>query len=188
MALSAEELLVGGTGAIAVAPVGTTLPTAVDEALDAAFADLGYTTEDGVTFKDSKEIRLSKAWQAFNALRRTVVSRDTEASMALKQWNSDTLQTGFGGGSVEDLGGGDFIYHPPVESERNEQAIVIDIVDGDEKWRIVIPAAEVTSNTETKFARSEDSALAVTFGVNAGNTGDDPWYLCTNSTAMVAAS
>lgn len=187
MALEASEILVGGTGSIAVAPVGTNLPTTVDESLDGAFAELGFTTEDGATFRDSKEIRPSTAWQSFYPIRRTVQSRTSEVETSLKQWNADTLQTAFGGGSVEDLGGGDFIYHPPAAAERNEQALVVTIQDGDELWRIVVPACEVTSNTESKFARTEDSALAVTFGVN-GQGDEEPWYICTNSDAMVASS
>jgi hypothetical protein len=187
MTLNAEELLIGGTGHIYVAPTGTALPDTVGEALDAAFTELGYTTEDGVTFRDSKEIRPTKAWQAFNPLRRTVMSRDTEAEFALMQWNESTLITGFGGGWVEEFSAGNFKYHPPAEAERNEQAVVIDVEDGDEVWRFVLPVAEVTSNTEAKFARAEDSALAVTFGVNAQSSGD-AWYVCSNSDALDAVT
>ena len=48
------------TGAVHWAPKGTTIPTSVSEALDAAFVDLGYLSEDGVAInQDNTSI---KAW------------------------------------------------------------------------------------------------------------------------------
>ena len=41
-------------GAIYVAPVGTTLPTDAEVALDAAFAAMGFVSEDGVVNANSR--------------------------------------------------------------------------------------------------------------------------------------
>lgn len=49
-------------GAIFWAPLGTPLPTSADEALDSAFKNLGYVTEDGVTVSTEEESDTIKAW------------------------------------------------------------------------------------------------------------------------------
>lgn len=49
-------------GAIYVAPIGTTLPTDASTALPAAFVNLGYISEDGVTLTTAEETDTIKAW------------------------------------------------------------------------------------------------------------------------------
>lgn len=49
-------------GALFWAPVGTPLPTSADAALDSAFVNLGYVTEDGITFSAAEEGDDINAW------------------------------------------------------------------------------------------------------------------------------
>lgn len=49
-------------GALFWAPEGTPLPTSADAALDNAFTNLGYVTEDGVTFSTAEEGDDVNAW------------------------------------------------------------------------------------------------------------------------------
>ena len=50
------------TGAIWVAPKGSTLPTDTATALDAAFKCLGYCSDDGLTNSTDLESETIKAW------------------------------------------------------------------------------------------------------------------------------
>ena len=50
------------TGTCLVAPLGTPGPDGVDDALDAAFADLGHIGEDGFTEKIDRNIDKKKNW------------------------------------------------------------------------------------------------------------------------------
>ena len=50
------------TGAIFVAPLGTTLPTDATTAKNGAFVELGYVSEDGVTNSNSTNSADIKAW------------------------------------------------------------------------------------------------------------------------------
>ena len=52
----ANELLVASSGSVYVAPVGTTLPTSATASLNAAFTELGYVTEDGVSLNVEPQI------------------------------------------------------------------------------------------------------------------------------------
>ena len=64
--LSASEVGVGAanaTGAIYVAPKGTTLPTDATTALGAAFKLLGYTSDAGVTISESSTNTTIRAWE-----------------------------------------------------------------------------------------------------------------------------
>lgn len=55
-------------GAIYYAPAGTTLPTDADSSLAAAFVNLGYVTEDGVTQSTSEETDNLIAWGPENVM------------------------------------------------------------------------------------------------------------------------
>ena len=79
-----------GTGTIHLAPYGTALPdgsTAVLESLDAAYVDLGYTTEDGATMVDGVSVEDVKAWQENYAVRRLVTEYTGTITFALMQWS-----------------------------------------------------------------------------------------------------
>ena len=89
---TAGQLVVAGTGTIWLAPYGTTLPdgsTAVLETLDAAFVDLGYTTEDGATIVDGVTVEDQKAWQTPYPVRRLVTDYTGSVAFDLLQWSKD---------------------------------------------------------------------------------------------------
>lgn len=49
-------------GAVFWAPAGTTLPTSAEATLDAAFVNLGYISEDGVTLSTEESVDQIRAW------------------------------------------------------------------------------------------------------------------------------
>jgi len=56
------------TGALFVAPAGTTLPTNATDALDGAFAGLGYVSEDGLVNGVETDVEDVFAWGGDNVL------------------------------------------------------------------------------------------------------------------------
>lgn len=185
--LNAEELIIAGNGAIHVAPVGTALPTHEGSSLDAAFAHLGYTTEDGVKFTDGKEVGEVKAWQSFYPIRRFIVARSGLAEFTLQQWNRDTVNLAFGGGEWTDVVGGHHVYTPPDPETVDERSFVIDAADGDEDWRIVIERGLVISDVESSFTRTGPALMPITVGIT-GTDDAAPWYLATDADAAAPAS
>lgn len=138
MALTATEVTVAGTGHIWLAPVGTTLPEEGDdptEALDAAFAEMGYTAEDGVTLTGEPEIAAFNAWQSTTAIRRSRKLQVMKIAADLLQWNPDTLKAAFGGGTVT----GNTYRFPAAGDALAEYSAVVDWQDGDRNSRLVVP-------------------------------------------------
>lgn len=180
MAQTADEIVVGSDGQIYVAPVGTTEPSDADDPLNAAFAVLGYTSEDGVTISDGKTVENIGAWQSFYTLRSIVTAREFNVSFVLRQWNRDQVSLAFGGGEFIETGA--FTrYNPPDPSELDLRALVVDWQDGDEDFRLVVPKCLAIETVETQISRTAAADLPITMRVLAPSAGSQPWYLMTTS-------
>lgn len=170
-ARNADEIVVASNGDVFVAPVGTTLPTTAEGALNVAFMALGYITEDGVTFTNSVESEGLPAWQSMQPVRTLVTGQEITASFGLMQWNEDTLKFAFGGGVYTDEGDGEFSFLLPLPEEREEFACVIDAVDGNRVYRLVFPRVTVSDLGDIQFTRGDAAALPVTVTANPDATG-----------------
>ena len=72
MALNADNVRVGTTGRIYVAPKGTTAPTDLVSAWAAGWVDLGYMSEDGCEMAIATSVDDIKAWQSLSPIRRVL--------------------------------------------------------------------------------------------------------------------
>ena len=81
------------SGAVFAAPVGSTLPTAVGTTLDAAFKELGYISEDGLTNGNSPESTTIKAWGGDTVLTIQTSKEDTFGFTLIEALNLDVLKT-----------------------------------------------------------------------------------------------
>lgn len=183
-----NEIVVGSNGEIYVAPVGTTLPTNTTTSLNAAFVELGYASEDGVTLNRSQTITDIPVWQSRYPARRIVESEVMSASFALRQWNRGTTELALGG-EVASLGSGNFKLTPlPVDDAIDTRVLVVDWHDGDDKdYRLVIPRCVVTETGDIQIARTGAADLPVTLSVLAEEGGGDPWILYTNDPAFATS-
>lgn len=131
-------------GAMYVAPVGTTLPTDAVTALDAAFAPLGYVSEDGLTNDNTPEAQNIRAWGG-DVVLTPVTSRDDIFNYTLIECtNVDVLKHVYGDDNVTGT-----LSTGIAISVNNKQmanhALVIDMILRDDAVkRIVIPAGAVT--------------------------------------------
>lgn len=171
----ADELFVPGNGNIYVADLGSTLPDNAADAVDAAFADLGFVSEDGVQSTPSMTINIIRGWQSFYPLRRSVQDRDLAIAITLLQHNEDTLALYFGGATVSGSGSA-WKVSPPDPSKLDARSFVIDGKDGDRIYRLVLPSAMVVEAGQTSWTRTAAAGLPLTISPLA--TGDaDPWDL-----------
>lgn len=184
MPLDSDQILIAGTGRVYVAPLNTAEPAGPESALNAAFVDLGFTSEDGVREVDEKTMLEVRSWQSFYVTRRKVQTRNHLVSFQMQQWNGDNVKFAFGGGSLDAVTGG-VKYTPPDPEEVDERALIVDAVDGDKHHRLVIPRGMVVENVETNYTRQGPSLLPITFAITTDGD-DDPWYFLTDDPAFEA--
>lgn len=181
---NADSIVVAANGTVRVAPVGTTQPTDPTAAPAAAWLDLGYVSEDGVTFTDSKEIEDVLAWQSFYPVRKIITGKDATLSFALREWDERSIPLAFGGGTVTSPSAGVWRYEPPAPGTLDLRALMIDWEDGDKDYRLIIPRGLVTEAVETNLTRTGAADLPITFSAIPASTSDDPYVLLTNSIAF----
>src|SRR3954452_20810030 len=173
---NAGETLVVPAGTISVAPLATAAPADEVAALNAGFVDLGYTTEDGFTFRYNEDKGEVRAWQSGYRIRSIVNQRNAELAFVLEQWNKESMRLAFGGGTFTTVTAGHFKFTPPgINDAIYQRELVVSFNDGAKHYRIVVPKAEVTDQVETQLQRGQQSNLPLTLTVIGADVGD-PWY------------
>lgn len=181
MALNAANARVALTGAISVAPTGTAAPTDASTALPAAWKDLGYVTEDGVTETRDRSTDTLRAWQNADLLREVVTEADLTFQFTLAETKAETVALYYG--STVDTATGAVVIVPAATGGR--QSFVIDVVDGTQLIRAYIPEGEITEVGDQVLSHGEivgydvtikaypSAALAV---AGVGNGAAKKWY------------
>ena len=149
-------------GAIHWAPIGSTLPTSATAALDAAFVELGYVSEDGLTNNNSPESDTVKAWGGDTVLNLQTDRPDTFALTLLESLNTDVLKTIYGSSNVIVDGSGN-ITVKATAGEMPSGAWVFDmILKGGRAKRIVVPNGTISELGEIVYKDDEAVGYNVT--------------------------
>lgn len=132
-------------GAIFRAPLGTTLPTDATTSLDAAFVNMGFVSEDGVTNSNSPDSDEQKAWGGDTVLNLQNAKPDTYKFTLLEVLNVEVLKFVYGEDNV--TGTLETGIHVKANSDDQEEcSLVIEMVlKGGVVKRTVIPNAKVTA-------------------------------------------
>jgi len=161
MAQNASNVRVAVAGAVHVAPLGTTLPSTFDEPLDAAFEEVGFITEDGITETYEVETEDLIAWQGATIVRKVNTSSNYTFEFSVMETTRVGLELFFGGSYVEDDGVDG--YKLDVKSgQRDQRVFVFDVLDGDEHIRIACAQAEVVERGEITYASGEAISYPMT--------------------------
>jgi len=166
-----------------VADLETTLPTTIDETIDAGFELLGWLSEDGLTEAIDQTITHHRAWGATGPIRsqRSKIMR-TFTVTALEE-NALVLSLAYPGSTFEStLGETTVTLGNPVPDPRS---FIFELTDGDITRRIVIPRAEVMFDAELSY--KEDGVTVYPLPVTVYD-GDEPAYFITDNPAVVTAS
>lgn len=102
--MDAGQVTVGSalaTGAIWVAPEGTTLPTDASTALPSAWNLLGYTSDAGVQIAESSTNNVIRAWEARSEVYNVRTEYTEQVIFTPIQCNADVAKLTWGGGRVE---------------------------------------------------------------------------------------
>lgn len=149
-------------GAIFRAPLATALPTDATTALNAAFKQLGYVSEDGLVNNNSADSEDIKAWGGDIVLSLQTEKTDTFQFTLLEVLNTEVLKAVYGSDNVTGtLANG--ITVTANSSEAEEAAWVFEMVmrEGTVK-RIVIPDAKMTELGEIAYRDDEAVGYEVT--------------------------
>lgn len=114
-------------GAVFRAAAGSTLPTDPTTALDTAFADLGYISEDGVTNNNSPETENIKAWGGQVVLVVSTEKPDEFQLTFIEALNENVLKTVYGDANVT-TGQNGVVTVKATADEPGEHAYVIDMI------------------------------------------------------------
>jgi hypothetical protein len=185
MPVDADEVVVAADASVHVGDVGTAGPTDIATALNAAFVDLGYTSEDGIEMTPGMDIGEVRAHQAMYPVRRMVTGRSLELGLTLLQWNQASIELAFGGGTWTTTAGPPafYTYTPPAPEDMDYRALVLEWEDGTKAYRLHVPKVLVTETSSITLARTDASGLPLTFSVIATD-GTDPFTLITSDPAF----
>lgn len=186
MATDVDQVVVAARGNVYVAPVGTAGPTNIATALNAAFIDLGYLSEDGISeFSPGVETNAIPAWQSFYPIRRVVTDRSLTIGFTLLEWSDVTVKLAFGGGDIA-TATSIYTYTPPDPEDIDYRAMVVQWIDGAKNYRLHLPRVMVTDVGSIPLRRGDAAGIPLTFAVDAVD-GASPFSLITDDPAFATS-
>lgn len=181
MSQDAAEIHVASSGSVNVAVLGTAFPTSPTGALNAAFVDLGYLTEDGVTFTETPNVEDINAWQSADPVRRLVTTRALTAAFSAQQVNQENFVVAFGGGSWSQPSAGVYKYTPPGPTDAlAEWEMVIRSQDGSKNNNYNVFRGNITEAVESQMQRTSPQTLPITFSALTPSGGGPAWEFLTD--------
>lgn len=161
-------------GAIYSAPLGTELPTDATTALDRAFLNLGFVSEDGLTNEKTTSVENVKAWGGATVESSQTESTDTFKYKLIEALNINVLKEVYGKDNVT----GTLTDGIKIEvngAELPEHVIVVEmLLKNNAIKRIVIPKGKVTEVGEIKYVGGDvvgyDTTLVAFAADSKGNT------------------
>lgn len=171
MAVDAANVIVAANGRVAFAPLGTALPTDATTALNAAFVEVGYIDEDGVTITPDITTEDLMAWQSYSPIRVLTTGYILEISMNLMEWIEENIILALGGGVFTDNLDGTWDYQLPAPGEKDTYIMVIEGHDGNERYRWVLERVEQSETGDIVLNKGEASMFPLTVKALAGTGG-----------------
>ena len=161
-------------GYIFVAPTGTTLPTDYTTALDKAFLNLGFISEDGYaeTIEEDTDDLVDMNGDVMDS---TNSNRVESATLSLAEIKEDALKVMYGEDNVEDKNGMITVKHNSNSHGTFSYVLELVLKNG-RKWRKVIPQGKTTELGDMTIASSELCAREMTIKYlidEAGNSSYD---------------
>lgn len=159
------------TGAVFVAPAGTTLPTNATSNLDPAFKGLGYVSEDGLVNSVETDTEQVNAWGGDLVLVGQTTFMET-FMVNLIETNADALAVYYGEDNVEV--DGDDITITQNSAQLPNVVVVFELVlTGGRVKRIVVPNAQIVDRSgEITYVDGEPIAYPALFQAYPDENGN----------------
>lgn len=156
--------------AVYAAQLGTALPTTATAALNVAFVDLGWVSDDGVTNSISRDITKHRAWGG-EVVKVTQDNYTETITLTLLESSADVLKVVYGEDNVTASGDTIAVEHSRLMLAR--QSFVIDFIDGDRAGRIVIREGQVTELGDVVYVHKDLTRYEITIDVFKPETADN---------------
>lgn len=149
MAQDLDAVLVGQTGKIYTAPIGTTVPDDATTAWGVGWVDLATISEDGMTTSFNEDTSEIKQWGG-GVVRKMITSSETTFAWKCLESSKQVMETFFKAAvddtdqSLEIKGG-----------VRSEAMWGIDVLDGVTHVRFVIPRGELSERGDIVWKADE---------------------------------
>ncbi|WP_336630002.1 MULTISPECIES: phage tail tube protein [unclassified Microbacterium] len=162
MSVNAELARIFGSDldAIHLAPIGTTLPTTIDGALDAAFDDVGWLSDDGLTESLTGSVEKKRGHQGNGVVRTRISEPGTTVTFQALESKAQTNGLRYHEKTATSADGVRHSTRGPGQ-RITARAAVIDVFDADEttvKERYVIPRLEISPNGDRVLNNKDISA------------------------------
>ena len=186
MAENSAQVVVGADGQVWVGDWDLTLTAPTDattdpNTVDPDFKNLGFSSEEGATITDTKEVVDIGAWQSFYPIRKIVASRALRVAFMLRQWNRDTIEFALGGTVAGSAGS--WTFSPPSPANLDLRGLILDWQDDARSYRLWVPKCLVVEPVETTLARTSAADLPITVeALSPGAT--DAYKIFTNDNAF----
>jgi len=138
MALTANNVVVGITGAVYAGATDAAAPTGTDSTLT-GFDNLGYVSTDGVSFTIDKSTNQIRAWQNADLVREVVTEGTVTYAFMLMESSQEVIEAYFGGTMTAGK------IQVNATATGGKKSFVIDVVDGDKAIRHYVPSGEILS-------------------------------------------
>lgn len=188
MSNESSEVRAYGDGSLYVAPIGTAFPADADEAIGAAWTQLGFVTEDGVTPEFGQETTDVNAWQSADPVRILMTRKPKKIDFSLLQVNFETTSLAMGGLEVTETTPGQFKVTPTDPSFFDVRALILEGIDNDLVYRLCYRKAVKDGAVTFPLSRNKASEFKISMRIIEPGGGQDPFELLTNDPAFAAGS
>lgn len=175
--------------ACAVAPLGTTLPTDATSALDAAFLDLGYVTDDGVTNSPKRDTTKHYAWNG-KTVKVTMDKYTETVKVTLYETSENVLKTVFDDANVtvDEDSGHQIITVEHTSLQLDHKVFVFTGVDGDRTVRTIVRNGQITEIGDIVMVHSKPTTYELTIDVFETSGGENGVFQIIDNADVLAGS
>lgn len=168
------------TGAVACAPLGTTMPTSARAELTADWDSSGYVSEDGLSVTVTRSVTPIRDWSK-NAVRNLLTEYDGAIALSFLQVDEFSAKRMFGETNVTvtaaDATNGNRLNIAIGASLPPAEAWCFSMKDGDARVRVLVPNGQMTEVNQIDFKPDAGNIIGGTLSTYDDGTGHSIYFL-----------